>query len=353
MIVKNYFELEKTLQDKKLIFWGTGKHGEYFYSKYCIEKKLLPKPLFWCDNNKAKHGSFIDGVPVISPEELTKMLHNTSASDDYVIVIMTVPLFSAQIASQLLLVGLYYFQIYAAWHLDSYFYFHENKEKVKLVEELLTDKKSKFIYKKIIENMCNGCPISFDLFEKNPYYNNDVVPMLQDNAVIADGGAYDGKHVDRALALNPKIKIHAFEPNKESMDLLKEKYINQTNVILHEKGLWNKKEEIYFDSSEISGAQIVKTKDNATTKIVSAPLDEEITGKVDLIKMDIEGAEYNALLGAEKTIKKYHPKLTICTYHKVEDYIELPLLIKKFDSNYKFYFRQHSTNLEESVVYAL
>ena len=59
------------------------------------------------------------------------------------------------------------------------------------------------------------------------------------------------------------------------------------------------------------------------------------------IKMDIEGSEKNALLGAEKTIRTFHPKLYICSYHRNEDLFELPLLIKSFDKSYRFYFRQH------------
>lgn len=85
----------------------------------------------------------------------------------------------------------------------------------------------------------------------------------------------------------------------------------------------------------------------------SVPLDEIVEDRITFIKMDIEGAEHNALLGAEKTIKKYHPKLAICVYHSIEDYIILPLMLKQFNPNYKFYFRQHSATSSESVIYAI
>lgn len=41
--------------------------------------------------------------------------------------------------------------------------------------------------------------------------------------------------------------------------------------------------------------------------------------KVDFIKMDIEGAEQSALIGAEHLIERNSPKLAICTYHHSED----------------------------------
>ena len=69
--------------------------------------------------------------------------------------------------------------------------------------------------------------------------------------------------------------------------------------------------------------------------------------------MDIEGAEYKALLGAEKTIKKYKPKLAICIYHKPEDVWEIPWLIHQFNPNYKFYLRHYSLTSPETVLYAI
>lgn len=69
--------------------------------------------------------------------------------------------------------------------------------------------------------------------------------------------------------------------------------------------------------------------------------------------MDIEGAEYKALLGAEKTIKKYKPKLAICIYHKPEDVWEIPMLIHKINPNYRFYVRHYSLTTPETILYAI
>jgi FkbM family methyltransferase len=58
--------------------------------------------------------------------------------------------------------------------------------------------------------------------------------------------------------------------------------------------------------------------------------------RVDFIKMDIEGAEIDALLGAEETISQFKPKLAICTYHRPTDPIEIRKILSKYNPNYKF-----------------
>jgi len=58
--------------------------------------------------------------------------------------------------------------------------------------------------------------------------------------------------------------------------------------------------------------------------------------RVDFIKMDIEGAEIDALLGAERTISQFKPKLAICTYHRPTDSIEIKKILSKYNPNYKF-----------------
>ena len=74
--------------------------------------------------------------------------------------------------------------------------------------------------------------------------------------------------------------------------------------------------------------------------------------KIDLIKMDIEGSEIEALLGARQTIRKFKPRLQICSYHKFDDLWEIPILIKKLSPDYLLYLGHHTQNIFETIVYA-
>ncbi|KOR29945.1 hypothetical protein TI04_07395 [Achromatium sp. WMS2] len=75
--------------------------------------------------------------------------------------------------------------------------------------------------------------------------------------------------------------------------------------------------------------------------------------KISMIKMDIEGAEMEALTGAVNTLRYMQPKLAISTYHKPEDIWEIPLFIKEQNSNYRLFFGHHTPMQEEAVYYAM
>lgn len=61
-----------------------------------------------------------------------------------------------------------------------------------------------------------------------------------------------------------------------------------------------------------------------TTAAIDQTVESLGLDKCDFIKMDIEGAELDALKGAEKTIRKFRPKLAICSYHGVDDFRSIP-----------------------------
>ena len=73
---------------------------------------------------------------------------------------------------------------------------------------------------------------------------------------------------------------------------------------------------------------------------------------ITLIKMDIEGAEKQALLGAKALIQTFKPKLSICLYHSCEDLWEIPFLIKSIMPEYKLFLRPHNQYLYQHVCYA-
>lgn len=90
----------------------------------------------------------------------------------------------------------------------------------------------------------------------------------------------------------------------------------------------------YFYLTKAGSVSIIsKTKTKNQIKVRVIPIDEfvkkENIKRVDFIKMDIEGAEFDTLKGAVKTLKRDKPDLIITIYHKGEHFFEIPKWLKK------------------------
>lgn len=182
----------------------------------------------------------------------------------------------------------------------------------------------------------------------------DPIVDLGDEEVFVDVGVLDG---ETSLQFSRKTggkyeKIHLIEPDFDLYDKIKENTKHLENIVLHPVGLWHQKETLSFDMEGSKGLSSIS--EQGTQKIQVEPLDSLLENeKVTFIKMDIEGAELNALKGAKEIIRTQKPKLAICIYHKPEDIIEIPAFIKSLVPEYKFYIRHYSSWVGETVLYAI
>ena len=351
-VMYNYFEeIMRNIDDKKIICFGAGNHGRKFVSEHCVETNLVPMPSYFCDNNKSKWGatlSFGDcEIKICNPQVILD-----ESPNEVVIIVCAVWL---TLVEQLKQMGCYYYPILSSHAVEAYFYFSENRNRVRKVQDSLEDDVSKDVYQMLLDGWCRGIIYNPSLMSLNPYYGNDVIPKLADDEVIVAGGVYNGNHIEEAKSLNKSIKFYAFEPNEKYASLLEEKYADDSNVIVKQLGLWDKDEMLYFNNAVDVSAMVV-TEAEATEdakRIHAVRMDDEINERVTLIWMDIEGSEQNALRGAERIIRTYRPKLAICIYHKMEDYIEIAEWIKGINPNYRLFVRHHTPFDVDTVLYAI
>lgn len=346
-------ELIASMQGKKIICYGAGAEFAKFIKYCCTDKKLLPMPEYVCDGNHAAHGSKICGVLVAPPERLMQ-----EDQDEIFIVITGCHLEVAGIINTTS--GCYFHHMMPSWSFDAFSVYKDRVWELENVEEALCDDVSKYQFNAFVNNMLTGAIFMPRIFTPGPYYGNDVIRTLRDDETVILCGAYDGKHVERARKLSKKAKFHLFEPNAQSAQLLREKFADDEKITVHQYAVHDKPDELLFDDSTPLQSKLA----DFTTRIdqngqvgggtVSAVrLDETVREKVDLIAMDIEGAEYKALCGAQGIIDKHRPKLAISLYHSFEEYLDLPRLVQKLDSSYKLYFRHHGSYRYDSVLYAL
>ena len=178
-----------------------------------------------------------------------------------------------------------------------------------------------------------------------------------ENEIFVDAGGYNGDTVVKFLTwCNSKYKkIYTIEPDLENCKKLRTTIANEKidNICVYEQGVWNKKDNLYFDNYGNNGSHITP---EGKTKIMVDTIDN-IAGDnpVTFIKLDIEGAELEALEGAKKTIERNRPRIAVCVYHKPEDFIEIPLFIINNFPNYKLYIRKYgyAWTYFETILYAI
>jgi FkbM family methyltransferase len=175
---------------------------------------------------------------------------------------------------------------------------------------------------------------------------------LGDDEVYVDGGAFDGDSVRMFLQrVNGKYeRVLAFEPDPDTFGRLTRNLNALPRVELFNCGLHRAEAKVGFTEDGSRGAVISA---DAKSTIAVVGLDEVLDGKrASFIKLNIEGAEQEALRGAAKAIAAWRPKLAISVYHRPNDLWEIPRLIKELASGYRLYLRQHDGGIIESVLYA-
>lgn len=228
--------------------------------------------------------------------------------------------------------------------LFDYNFYKENQERFYEVRRLLADDESKKIFDEVISYKLNG-KIKH-LFNAVSDENEVFGTILEANKIkdYADLGAYKGDTIQKLIEKGANLNnIYAFEPDSHSYKKLKT-YCdeNNLNAELYNACAYDSKGTLNFGIEGNRGSSVNKTVQQTKCKGISADsLDNVLNGrKVDYIKYDVEGSEYEALIGSEKTIKLYKPKLCVSIYHRSEDMFKLPLLVHSLNPDYKLYIRR-------------
>ena len=152
---------------------------------------------------------------------------------------------------------------------------------------------------------------------------------VQDKDVVIDAGANCGHlSIFFSKLVGQEGKVFAFEPDKFNIDrILKNVKLNEDlfeNIEIKDLLLWNKNEFIDFYEAGTVGSSAVWIPDNEhCVKKEAVRIDDWVKAnyieKLDFIKMDIEGAELEALEGCVETIKTLKPNFAIASYHVVNN----------------------------------
>ncbi len=231
----------------------------------------------------------------------------------------------------------------------------EKKEDLEWLYQSLQDYRSKKILLAILKNYYY---YDFSLLGSvrencySHYFDLDLLPSLED-AVFVDVGAYIGDTVDDFLKnFNYQYrKIYCYEVTVESFAILKDKFCLSERIICQKKAVYDHtcKLSLTFHPTSFSANRITEEEG----EIEAITLDEDIKEKIDFLKMDIEGSERKALIGARKHIQEDHPYLMISVYHGFEDLVEIPKLILQWNANYQFCLRYYGNEVFPTEIVLL
>jgi FkbM family methyltransferase len=160
---------------------------------------------------------------------------------------------------------------------------------------------------------------------------------------VVDCGAHIGIFTMHALERGAG-RVVAIEPDATNLECLRRNLadgIASGRVIVVPKAVWNEETTLKFTVSDSSSARhsaIIHT----GTKVVDVPattldaiMREHGIERVDYLKLDIEGAERQALEGGMGTLTRHRPRVLLESYHLPDDPVVLPRLLRSAYPGYR------------------
>lgn len=340
--------------DSELVLFGAGNLGRRVLAGL---RRIGVEPLVFIDNNAAIHGSLVDGLEVLSPEAAATRYGAT------VVVVTTIwtplgTLAHPKVARQMAALGSprvvpfvplfwkYQEEFLPNFCLDAPHKLFADAESVRAAYRILADDESRAEFRlqlSYLLSMMDGVEVSIPP-DREWYFPRNIIE-LSTSEVFVDCGAYDGDTISSfLLASGAEFKaIVAFEPDPAAHGKLL--HLVQAlepgvrdRISIDQRAVGAETGELRFEGGGTPGSRI---SESGALLVQSVALDDALGDLAPtFIKMDIEGAEIDALLGASGVIAASRPILAVCVYHLQSHLFRVPLLISSLCPDYTLFVRR-------------
>lgn len=326
-------------ETRPILLYGMGNGGDKIFQ--LAEQKGVTISGVFASDDHAFHQEF-HGFPVMTLDEITARFpdpvillafgterpelirHIRDIAEQYTVLAPDLPLAGGD-------------------HMDPE-YVETNQHSIESARNLLADDQSRTVFDDLLSFKLTGSLSPLFHCETAQYEDYGLLNLGAEEKYL-DLGAFTGDTIDTFLSLtNGKYNsIDAFEPDIRNFRKLQQHSQHLKHVTLWNEASWFENTELTFTGKGGRNCGILT--DVAGKKMhihsVSAITVDSLQKDFTFVKMDVEGAERETLLGMKDTLCRCHPKLQISAYHKTDDFITLPLLLEELCPGYQIYLRHH------------
>ena len=348
----------------RVVLFGAGSLGKTALK--CL-RTIGVEPLAFCDNNQDRWNETVDGMPVLSP---TGAAEQYGSSALFIVSIWSLGHRYAETKDTLNKLGCK--RVIPASTLRWKFadvlmpYFcqdlphklFEDAERVLTAASLWSDGKSRDEYLRQVEWRASGDFGVLHEPDREESYFPSTIFALESDEFFVDCGSYTGDTVQQFLLRtgNQFAGIVAVEPDPKNFLTLQNWAQGlgpetRNRIQLNKVAVGSKRCQVQFAADGSEGSSVRKDGDIVVDCV---PLDDLLAGtSPTYIKMDIEGAEPDAIIGGKKIIRDHRPVLSICVYHTQDHLWSIPILIHQLAPDYRLFLRPHDVDGWQLVCYAI
>jgi FkbM family methyltransferase len=361
---RSAFDAEIAATSSKVVLFGAGNLGRQALVRL---RQAGLEPLAFADNRESAWGTRVDSVEVLAPGEAARRFGQDAT---FVVTIWNATHRYVETRKQLANLGCAHVMPVSKlrWKYPETFlpfYFEDQPHKVlaqaEQVRAAMALWADDFSRREYLAQVRWRLRADFDALSApvadESYFLPEVFALAPGESFV-DCGAFDGVTVRSFLkrAGSSFRNITAVEPDPINCGLLREYVAGlprdlRSRIDIVQKAVARSTGTVRFDPLGTLGSAI---KADGKIDVDSITLDDLVSEtKPTFIKMDIEGAEPDALEGGRAVIGRHQPILAICLYHQQDHLWNLPLLISELGDSYKLFMRPHECDGWQLVCYAV
>jgi len=359
------FFIDKMFCNRRIIVYGAGESFHYYKEVVMRQYGYIPSVVL---DRRFSAGDTFEGIPAFPPHEyhpsdddqrnaiVVICLGNQNYYDDVVTTLLQMG-FCTIISLNDIYEIHNPFRIPLELEEAGFRYYLSNRKQIEACLELFADDMSREIYLRCLTTHLQRKPVPIPMSPRYEQYTPAGIDMNQGYARFLYCGVSVGEMASVFGRVGKVEELVCFEPDPNQYGLAAawlaehhDEVAGRTTVI--PCAVYSSDGIEPFTYSDTSFGSRILPAGEARTQTVT--IDHVLPGfRPTIITMDIEGAELEALKGAEYTIRTSRPSLAICVYHSPAHLWEIPLYLNSLGFGYRFSLRNYTSFTGETVLYAV